>query len=93
MEKILKDRLNHLKSDLAILREPKLGKSTRGSASSDPQYILAARIEEVEWLLKKITRKSKKDQDDCTTCGGAGWFAESSGGTILTYNCPCKEET
>jgi hypothetical protein len=49
MNKILNDRLNHLKSDLAELKNPKLDKII----NEDKVYELEIRIEEVEFLLSK----------------------------------------
>lgn len=53
MEKILLDRLNHLKSELAELENPKLGK-TRGPIQQDPFYSLSIRIKELNWLINKV---------------------------------------
>jgi len=55
MEKILKDRLNHLKSDLKQLTTPKLSKIV----SYEQELGLRIRIDEVKWLIEKYKKDEK----------------------------------
>lgn len=52
MEKILKDRLNHLKSRLKEITQPKLTKII----NAEEQKGIEIRIDEIEWLLNKIEK-------------------------------------
>lgn len=51
MEKLLKDRLNHLKSELAQLRNKKMDKSMLTNVKIND---LLVRVREVEYLLEKL---------------------------------------
>lgn len=54
MEKILQDRLNHLKSDLADYEQPKMGKyMPRYATLIDEAKI---RINEIEIIIDKINK-------------------------------------
>jgi hypothetical protein len=52
MEKILNDRLNHLKSDLATAMRPKFTKFYDNIKIVE----LNARISEIEWLIYKYNK-------------------------------------
>lgn len=54
MEKTLTDRLNHLKSDLAQLKNKKMDKTTDSTKIIE----LSIRINEVKYLLKKYVEKN-----------------------------------
>lgn len=55
MEKILKDRLNHLKSNFKEMTNVKLSKIINTTKVN----MLKAKIEEIEWLLNKINDGKK----------------------------------
>jgi hypothetical protein len=55
MEKILNDRLNHLKSDLADLTKVKLTKDI--SKYETKILIQKGKIEELEWLIYKFNKQ------------------------------------
>lgn len=56
MKKILKDRLNHLKSEYAFIYQPKLTKV----GIDEQKLILHSKIEEIEWLINKYNKINEK---------------------------------
>ena len=58
MEKILKDRLNHLKSKYQDLTHFKLTKTFNTTKIN----MLKAQIDEVEWLINKYNKENEKSK-------------------------------
>lgn len=52
MKKIIKDRINHLNSELVMANSQKMDKANREDAILD----LKIRLDELNWILKKIEK-------------------------------------
>lgn len=58
MKKVIQDRLNHLRSELQTLKQPKLGK--RGEYYVEKTKELEYRIEELNFIYQKSLKYDSK---------------------------------